>query len=598
MLRTRLRVAPLTALILSSVFAALLTGVGIFELFSPSFAAEYGRPAPVTLRVPFGGRIVHRDGQLQSLSYTYRRIIIPRGTTLLPSKEDHRAAVQQDQLRRKAGPLHLLSTFVLYLFGCLVITTYFQRFGHSRTRLLRSQIGMLTLVLLTVLAARALLLMSGLSAFWIPLAALSLWVAVSFDRRTGLLVDMFTCFVLSSLLRFDVVLLAVFVVRGLGATLFLFSEKRSRHMIPAGVFAGLASAVAYCALMVLLRGDAVFIVADLGRGMSSHLIACVAGGLVAGVLGTLLREPAQFVMGHVSRTRLLDLTDIEAPLLRKMATEAPGSWEHSRAMANLAEAAAASISADSLLTRVGAYYHDLGKTVQPKYFIENLTAGEASPHGELSAAVSADAIMAHVVLGTKILRQGGVPEPVVEFAYTHHGTQVVEFFWEKYQQEEHDEDEVVLQRSHFSYPGMKPMSKETAILMLVDSIEAASRTVSPASQEKFEEMIRRVVFTKLGSGQLDDSGLTVSDLRTMTTRMASTLVNMYHGRIKYPWQRREEAEAKAEAKVTSEEAADATAVDPESSASGPQVEADTQKDTVQGDRSEATTEEKDEENES
>jgi putative nucleotidyltransferase with HDIG domain len=301
--------------------------------------------------------------------------------------------------------------------------------------------------------------------------------------------------------------------------------------------------------MILLQGDASFVGPDLSRGADSHLIACVAGGLLAGLLGNLLREPAERVMGHVSRSRLLDLTDIESPLLRKMATEAPGSWEHSRAMANLAEAAAASISADSLLTRVGAYYHDLGKTVQPKYFIENMAPGETSPHDELPAEVSADAIMAHVVLGTKILRKGGVPEPVVEFAYTHHGTQVVEYFWEKYQKQETPEGEPRLGRSHFSYPGMKPMSKETAILMLVDSIEAASRTVSPASQEKFEEMIRRVVFTKLGGGQLDDSGLTIADLRIMTTRLASTLVNMYHGRIKYPWQRRQEAEegAKSEA---------------------------------------------------
>jgi putative nucleotidyltransferase with HDIG domain len=258
-------------------------------------------------------------------------------------------------------------------------------------------------------------------------------------------------------------------------------------------------------------------------------------------------------MGHVSREKLLDLTDLEQPLLKKMAAEAPGSWEHARAMANLAEASAAAIHADALLTRVGAYYHDLGKTVQPTYFVENLPPGERSPHEALEPEVSADAIMAHVVLGTKILRQGNIPEPVVEFAYTHHGTQVVEYFWHKCREQGNPKH---LTQEHFRYPGMKPQTKETAILMLVDSIEAASRTIWPPELKKFEEMIQRVVFTKLSSGQLDDSGLTIEDLRMMTSRMAATLVNMYHGRIKYPWQREAERATQTPLPASVEKAVD------------------------------------------
>jgi cyclic-di-AMP phosphodiesterase PgpH len=256
--------------------------------------------------------------------------------------------------------------------------------------------------------------------------------------------------------------------------------------------------------------------------------------MLAGVLARALRDPAERAMGHVSREKLLDLTDLEQPLLKKMAAEAPGSWEHARAMANLAEAAASAIGADALLTRVGAYYHDLGKTVQPKYFVENLAHGERTPHEDLDPEVSADAIMAHVVLGTKILRDGRIPEPVVEFAYTHHGTQVVEFFWHKCKESGNPRG---LTQEYFRYPGMKPQTKETAILMLVDSIEAASRTIWPPEQKKFEEMIQRVIFMKLSAGQLDESGLTLEDLRIVATRMAVTLVNLYHGRIKYPWQR-------------------------------------------------------------
>jgi hypothetical protein len=280
----------------------------------------------------------------------------------------------------------------------------------------------------------------------------------------------------------------------------------------------------------------------LARGLGSNLIACVGGGTVAGALGFALRELAVVAFGHVSRDKLLDLTDIESKLLQKMANEAPGSWEHSRAMANLAEAAAASIGADSLLTRVGAYYHDVGKSVQPKYFIENLAPGEPSPHDELEPEVSADAIMAHVVLGTRMLREEGVPEPVVEFAYTHHGSQIVEYFWKQYQEQHQDDEDQEGQVGvgAFRYPGMKPLSKETAVLMLVDAVEAASRTIDVPDRSRFESMISRVVFSKVTAGQLDDSGLTVADLRVLSDRLAGTLVNMYHGRIKYPWQREPE----------------------------------------------------------
>jgi membrane-associated HD superfamily phosphohydrolase len=141
--------------------------------------------------------------------------------------------------------------------------------------------------------------------------------------------------------------------------------------------------------------------------------------------------------------------------------------------------------------------------------------------------------MTHVVLGTKILREGGIPEPVVEFAYTHHGTQMVEYFWNKCQQQGNPKG---LTENQFRYPGMKPQTKETAILMLVDSIEAASRTIDPPDRGQFETMISRIIFTKLKAGQLDESGLTLADLRILVQRMADTLVNMHHHRIKYQWQ--------------------------------------------------------------
>ena len=556
MLVTRVRVGVLSGLVLSAVVAAALTLVASYDVFLPGMKPEYGKPSPVVMRVPATVRLSGGRSRLFDVTPEHRRVLIDRGTVLQPWNEEHRAAVAFDAARRPPTAARIGSTFLLYLIGLVILSSYAVRFGHNRLRLMRSQIGLFSVIVAVFTVAKVMLLYTALPPFWIPTAAVALWVAIGFDRRAGVLVDMAAAFLTASLLSFDVMLVSVLVSRGMVASLLFVNRKQPRQMIYAGFGAGLVAAVGYFALSVVFQ-EQPGILEDLSLGWRSQLIACVGGGVLGGIIANMLREPAELALGHVARSRLLDLTDIESPLLRKMATEAPGSWEHSRAMANLAEAAAASIGADSLLTRVGAYYHDLGKTVQPRYFVENLQHDEPSPHEELQPEVSADAIMAHVVLGAKILREGGVPEPVVEFAYTHHGTQVVEFFWNKYQEANKETAEAErLDEHHFRYPGMKPMTKETAILMLVDSIEAASRTVDPPTHDKFLEMIRRVVFTKLASGQLDDSGLTVVDLRIMINRMAAALLNMYHGRIKYPWQRGEkvsEAEKTGEREVLSKQ---------------------------------------------
>jgi len=534
MLRTRIRAGAVAGLVMSIVAGALFTAVCVGDLYVGFLTPHFGAPTPVTIRVPYGPRITRDSRDSARITYEYTRILIPRGTALRESSDDHRAAFAYESLRRRPSLGTLLSTFTIHVFVCLMLTAYMRRFGQSRARLVRTQAGILALVFGSILLAKGLLLFTALPEYWIPMTALPLWVALVFDRRTAFLIAVAGAFVAASLLRFDLLLLCELLVRGIAATLFFFNRRQPRQkLIVAGSLAGGAGAVAYIALTSVFEGR-FDLAGDFSKGAGSYVIACIGGGLVAGLIARVLRDPAERLLGHVSREKLLDLTDLEQPLLKKMAAEAPGSWEHARAMANLAEASAAAIHADALLTRVGAYYHDLGKTVQSKYFIENLGQSERSPHEDLDPEVSADAIMAHVVLGTKILRDGKIPEPIVEFAYTHHGTQLVEYFWHKCKEQGNPKG---LGEDHFRYPGMKPQTKETAILMIVDSIEAASRTIWPPDLKKFEEMIQRVIFTKLQAGQLDESGLTIEDLRVMTSRMASTLVNMYHGRVKYPWQR-------------------------------------------------------------
>ncbi|MBI3204437.1 MAG: HDIG domain-containing protein [Myxococcales bacterium] len=533
MLRTRVRAGPVAGLVMSVFFALVLTGVQVGDHFVKAWVPKMGEAVHVAVRVPYGPRVIRdRSTGRSELHYEHQRIVVPPGVVLKRESDSDWTAFSYDARHRPPELPRLAAVFAIFFTLTVGLTAYLRRFGHPRLRLLRVQGGLLAAMGLLAVVSKAVLLFTALPEFWLPVAAVPLWVATSFDRRTSFVVTVVLAFVVASFLDFDLVLLCILLARGMSATLLYLDRKRSRQMILAGALAGLSAVALYVAIMVTFEGTFDWR-GDLSAPLRSQVIACFGGGLAGGLLGAVLRAPASRLLGHVPRERLLDLSDLEQPLLVQLAREAPGTFEHSRAMANLAEQAASAIGADALLTRVGAYYHDIGKSTQPKYFVENLSPDERSPHDELDPDVSADAIMAHVVLGAKILREGGVPEPVTEFAYTHHGTQLVEYFWMKCQQAGNPKG---LDASAFRYPGMRPQTRETAIVMLVDSIEAASRTIDPPEREAFETMIQRIVFTKLKDGQLDESGLGVGDLNVIVNRMADALVNMHHHRIKYQWQ--------------------------------------------------------------
>jgi putative nucleotidyltransferase with HDIG domain len=187
--------------------------------------------------------------------------------------------------------------------------------------------------------------------------------------------------------------------------------------------------------------------------------------------------------------------------------------------------------------RVGAYYHDLGKSLQPKYFIENLDPGETSPHDQLPPEVSCDAIFAHVTEGIVAARKAGLHERIVDFMHMHHGNGVLEYFWGKAKEQGNPKGFSVEQ---FRYPGHPPQSRETAILAICDAVEAASRTLKKPDATAIDSLVQRIVYGKLHLGQLDESGLSMSDLRCVADSLRETIRHANHGRIEYPWQRAEQ----------------------------------------------------------
>ena len=231
----------------------------------------------------------------------------------------------------------------------------------------------------------------------------------------------------------------------------------------------------------------------------------------------------------VSDVSLLEMTDTNSILLKELSDKAPGTFHHSLQVANIAEAAANEIGANSLLVRVGALYHDIGKLTAPMYFSENQTAN-ISPHDRLSPKQSADIIIDHVAEGVKIANKYNLPERVIDFIKTHHGTSLVYYFYKK--QEELYPDEINLE--DFSYKGPKPFSKETAILMMADSVEAASKSLKSPSIDQLQEFVDKIIDGKMAEEQFNSSDITFAEIETVKKVLFKKLINVYQLRIEYP----------------------------------------------------------------
>ncbi len=236
---------------------------------------------------------------------------------------------------------------------------------------------------------------------------------------------------------------------------------------------------------------------------------------------------------------LLELSDTNQPLLKKLMFRAPGTFHHSLQVANLAEAAASEVGANALLCRVGALYHDIGKTEKPEYFIENQVAG-MNGHSKLKPRMSAIIIKSHVSNGVKMAEDANLPEVVIDFIRTHHGTSLIRFFYEKAQ--ENTEKSFEIQEEDFRYEGPIPTTRETGIVMLADGVEASSRSMTEPTYPRIENLVSNIIDQRLKEGQLNNCPLTFKDLEIIKRTFLSILMGMYHGRVKYPGQEEMEKE--------------------------------------------------------
>jgi putative nucleotidyltransferase with HDIG domain len=265
------------------------------------------------------------------------------------------------------------------------------------------------------------------------------------------------------------------------------------------------------------------------REIATRALLGMANGLVSASLTILLLPVAERVAQITTDLTLLELSDPSRPLLRRLSLEAPGTYAHSVAMANLVEAACDRIGANGLLGRVGCYYHDIGKLASPQYFVEN-QALAGNPHDRLAAAQSVEIIKHHVVEGLRLAHEAGLPEVVAAFIPEHHGTAEISYFYDRAKKQ----GETAVHRDDFRYPGPRPRSVETAIAMLADSVEASLRVLEVLTPVKLEAAIEQIVKSRLSSGQLDEAPLTLRQVNNVRAEFVRVLTGMYHNRIDYP----------------------------------------------------------------
>ncbi|MDR0447707.1 MAG: HDIG domain-containing protein [Treponema sp.] len=318
---------------------------------------------------------------------------------------------------------------------------------------------------------------------------------------------------------FDIPAYIFALCSGIAATHVLKGAKKRMDLVKAGILIAAANAVSILIVLLIRQAPA----AEYGK----IIFWAAFNGLVSGLLVIGILPITEQVLNAITPFRLIELSDLNSPILKRLFNTAPGTYSHSIMVANMAETACEEIGANALLARVGAYYHDIGKMDQPAYFVENQTF--YNKHKDISPRLSATIIKSHVKLGIEKARSFGLPEAIVDFISEHHGHSVITWFYNEALKQEGAVDP-----EDFTYPGNPPQSKESAVVMLADITEAASRVLKKHNAVRLEKYIQELFDNKLDHGQLSQSDLTFRELETIKQTFVKVLVGYYHSRIEYP----------------------------------------------------------------
>ena len=458
-------------------------------------------------------------------------IIVEQGKPVTPVQ----LAALEQMGKAGAGNNWLAAIGVVVLCGVFTATLWGYLYSFRNGAYFRpSYVAMLfTLILITVLAFRFVRNYNDLPLYFFPLGALTLIVTIFTHHRIGILATSMVVFLLGLILKTDFTVLSVLFFGSLMGTYIVsrrinFNDRG--HLMFAGVYVSLINALGIIAITFM---DPAF---DLMSQLAWKNLAITIGwGAVGGVLSGMLTIGAlpflETMFQLVSPYTLMELSNHDHPLLRRMQFEAPGTFHHSLMVSSLAEAASEAIGANALLTRVGCLYHDIGKMKRPLFFIENQAYfGSENPHDKLTPRLSKLVITAHPRDSLEMARHYRLPEIIQSFMTEHHGTLMAGYFYNKACQEEGVEN---VNKSHFRYAGPKPQTRETAVVMLADACESATRAMKNPTVQQIEERIDKIIAQRVEDGQFDNCPITFRDIALIRETFLRVLRGIQHNRIEY-----------------------------------------------------------------
>jgi len=405
----------------------------------------------------------------------------------------------------------------------------------------RKQVTLIEIVILFIAVLTFLVNELGLSAYLIPITIGAMVVTIFFDAEVGFLITVGTSLLVGAMRgnEYSITFVSIFVS---SIAVLSVSKVRTRNWVLHSI-----AAVAGAYIFAIIIHDFLSYVS--WQGMLKDIGFGVINGFSAPIITYVLLIVFEFAFGMTTDMTLLELSDLNQPLLRKLAMEAPGTYHHSIIVGNLAEAAAEAIGANALLARVGAYYHDIGKLEKPEYFVENQAKGR-NPQEKISPSMSALVLLNHVRRGADMARKYGLPKEIEDFIYQHHGTSLMNYFYQKALEQSDGQN---VSETEYRYPGPKPKTRETAIVMLADAIEASSRTLKDPSPSRIKGLVENLIDERFKSGELDDSPLTLQDLSKISEAFQTILNGIFHGRIDYPSAKEKENGSTTKAKSDSNE---------------------------------------------
>ena len=406
--------------------------------------------------------------------------------------------------------LILLLTFYLYLFRPYI-------FGTSK-----NLVFIALMILLIVGLSSLVLRFSSLSIYIVPFALLPIIIRVFFDSRTALFAHIITVLIISFMVDNPFLFIILQITAGMTAVTGLKDMTQRSQLTQTALYIFLSYTVMYLSSEFIAEGDIarIHFLPIINFALSSLLL------LFAYVLIYILEK----IFGLISAITLVELTNINSDLMMKFAEQAPGTFQHSLQVSNLATEAAKKINANSLLVRTGALYHDIGKMKNPQYFIENQEGGK-NPLLEMSYEDAAKAVVSHIADGVAIAKKYRLPDQIVGFITTHQGRTKTKYFYNSYV---NANPGVIPDENVFMYPGPIPFSKETAILMMADAVEARSRTLGEYTEKSISEMVENMIDSQIADGQLKDAPISFRDVETVKKVFTEKIKNIYHNRITYP----------------------------------------------------------------